>query len=237
MAKITFTLDPMTRKFDGTPREEYEKCFISQEDFDLAVEISNAGGGKDTAFAILEKSRPEKVVYADNGEILIPACLVIDNTGQEEVQLLFDNKTPGGTRVWPEDGDVIYTNMIEAIEATNRIVDSVNTDSLKKNDNLEDAAYNSLADVFSKISDAIRNRKNIQEQIADDFSQMSEEEKQRKAQKASIKMRQITLIQRRTMLTQLIDEIDKELYVMRKLNENLDEGYDIFGNNNNEDDE
>lgn len=228
MAKITFIKsEDASKSFDAEPREEYEKKFMSRADFDLAVEISNAGQGKDSALDILLKSRPEKILYAKLEDKLVPAVLVVPDESEDEkdeVILYFDDGTSYAFRTYPEEGDVLYTDIFEAIKETGFIVDKVNRESIKStNDNSD--VLDSFANMFSKISEAIKNRNKIRSEVEEEFEQMSEEEREMYAKRASIHMRRLTLIQRRSMLAQMLSEIDLELSCLSKL-ENIIENPD-----------
>ena len=221
MAKITFIKsEDASQMFDAEPRKEYEKKFMSRADFDLAVEISNAGQGKDSALDILLKSRPEKILYAKLEDKLVPAVLVVPDESEDEkdeVILYFDDGTSNAFRTYPEEGDVLYTDIFEAIKETGFIVDKVNRESINSANDSSEQFSNTLADMFSKISDVIRNRKKIRSEVEEEIEQMSEEEREMYAKRASIHMRRLTLIQRRSMLTQMLSEVDMELSCLSKL--------------------
>lgn len=115
MGKITFK-----KNESGTITipSEFNKCILSEDDWDLAIEVAKAGKGKSTAIEIIRKNRPHNIVYGVLNDRLVEGVLV---QYADSLKINFDNKTIEGLNLFCENGGIAYTNLMQAIEETRKI--------------------------------------------------------------------------------------------------------------------
>lgn len=244
MGKIVFT-----KRDDGclvaSDRELYQSSMISGPDFDLGVEIAVAAkDNTTTVFSVLEKNRQQNVLYAVNHKTKKITRAAIVRLDDDSVKFMFDDDTAGGTRVYVQDGDMVFTSREEALEEVTGVVK-----------NHEDAATDDKADTLSALMNrfmtAIKDarRQKATEENKDDRSvinehiehrELTEEEKMETA-KASIKLstslRIAKLAARRLMLLDMINDIDTEMAALNQFSKMNDEGNITFINPNEDDDD
>ena len=244
MGKIVFT-----KRDDGclvaSDRELYQSSMISGPDFDLGVEIAVAAkDNTTTVFSVLEKNRQQNVLYAVDHKTKKITRAAIVRLDDDSVKFMFDDDTAGGTRVYVQDGDMVFTSREEALEEVTGVVK-----------NHEDVATDDKADTLSALMNrfmtAIKDarRQKATEENKDDRSVINEhiehreptEEEKMETAKASIKLstslRIAKLAARRLMLLDMINDIDTEMAALNQFSKMNDEGNITFINPNEDDDD
>lgn len=244
MGKIVFT-----KRDDGclvaSDRELYQSSMISGPDFDLGVEIAVAAkDNTTTVFSVLEKNRQQNVLYAVDHKTKKITRAAIVRLDDDSVKFMFDDDTASGTRVYVQDGDMVFTSREEALEEVTGVVK-----------NHEDAATDDKADTLSALMNrfmtAIKDarRQKATEENKDDRSVINEhiehreptEEEKMETAKASIKLstslRIAKLAARRLMLLDMINDIDTEMAALNQFSKMNDEGNITFINPNEDDDD
>ena len=231
MGKIVFT-----KREDGclvaSNKELYQASMISEPDFDLAVDIVNAAKDASlTAFRVLEKNRPQNILYAvDNKTKEITKALIV-KLSDGSVKFIFDNDTALGTRVYVQDGDMMFSTKEEALEEIGGVVKN-------HEEQTSEDAEDSLKSIMNKFLNSIKEAKRRQatEEHKDDESVINEhiehheptEEEKVEAVKASVKlsvsMQLAKLAARRIMLLDMVSDIDREIAALNAFSKMHDEG-------------
>lgn len=231
MGKIVFT-----KREDGclvaSDKELYQASMISEPDFDLAVDIVNAAKDKSlTAFRVLEKNRPQNILYAvDNKTKEITKALIV-KLSDGSVKFIFDNDTALGTRVYVQDGDMMFSTKEEALEEIDGVVRN-------HEEQTSEDAEGSLRSIMNKFLNSIKEakRRQVTEEHKDDESVINEhiehhestEEEKVEAAKASLElsvsMQLAKLAARRIMLLDMVNDIDREIAALNAFSKMHDEG-------------
>lgn len=190
---------------------EFNKCILSEDDWDLAIEVAKACKCKPTAIEIIRKNRPDNIVYGVLNDRLVEGVIV---QYADELKINFDNKTIEGLNMFCEDGDVAYTDLMQAIEETSKIPGTA--DDLAS-DSPTDLA-GALSRFFKTVTDSMKKQ---QEEVAN----MTEEEREDAARKASVMMRRMELATRKQLFLKMAAEIDIEIKFLDKVLKQLDEHY------------
>ena len=230
MGKIVFT-----KRDDGcliaSDKDLYQTSMISEPDFDLGVDIANAAKDKSmTVFHVLEKNRPQNILYAVDHKSKKITEAVIVRLEDDSVKFIFDNETLTGTRVFVEDGDMMFSTREEALEEVTGVVKN----QTEETDDKTDALQSLMTKFMNAIKDAKRQK--ATEENKDDKSVINEhiehheptEEEKAEAVKASIKlstsMQMAKLAARRIMLLDMINDIDREIAALNQFQKMSDEG-------------
>jgi hypothetical protein len=190
---------------------EFNKCILSEDDWVLAIDVAKAGKGKSTAIEIIRKNRPGNIVYGVLNDRLVEGVLVQYADG---LKINFDNKTIEGLNLFCEDGDVAYTDLMQAIEETSKIPGTADDVASEAPTDLAGA----LSRFFKTVTDSMKKQ---QEEVAN----MTEEEREDAARKASVMMRRMKLAARKQQLLEMAAEIDIEIKILDKVLEQLDGHY------------
>lgn len=244
MGKIVFT-----KRDDGcliaSDKELYQSSMISEPDFDLGVEIVNASKDKSmTVFHVLEKNRPQNILYAVDHKTKKITEAVIVKLPDESVKFIFDNDTAEGVRVYVQDGDMVFTSREEALEEVTGVVK--NHEDIPSDDKAD--ALSALMNKFmAAIKDAKRQKST--EEHKDDKSVINEHiehheptiEEKTEAAKASMKLstslRIAKLAARRLMLLDMINDVDMEIAALNQFSKMQDEGNITFLGSMDDDDD
>ena len=190
---------------------EFNKCILSEDDWVLAIDVAKASKGKSTAIEIIKKNRPDNIVYGVLNDRLVEGVLV---QYSDSLKINFDNKTIEGLNLFCEDGDVAYTDLMQAIEETSKIpgtADDLASDS-------PTGLAGALSRFFKTMTDSM---KKPQEEVAN----MTEEERENAARKASVMMRRMELVTRKQLFLKMAAEIDIEIKILDKVLEQLNGHY------------
>ena len=190
---------------------EFNKCILSEDDWDLAIEVAKAEKGKSTAIEIIKKNRPDNIVYGVLNDCLVEGVLVQYSDG---LKINFDNKTIDGLNMFCEDGDVAYTDLMQAIEETTKILRTADDIASEVQTDLAGA----LSSFFKTVTDSMKKQ---QEEVAN----MTEEEREDAERKASVMMRKMKLTARKQLFLEMAAEIDIEIEILDKVLEQLDGHY------------
>ena len=194
MAKITFKKDS-----DGKIliNREIESKIIQKDDWDLALEIARESRNNETtAISIIMKNRPHNIVYGVFCDRLVPGVIMRED---DDIRIVFDDGKKEGTSMLCEDGDVAYTDLIEAIGETDKTLSTAET-----NDEAPKDVASALKHLFSNLASSIDEQKKK-------VDEMSDEQKEIETKKAIVLMRKLKLISRRQQLLEMISEIDSEI--------------------------
>ena len=208
MDKITFK-----KNESGTITipSEFNKCILSEDDWVLAIDVAKASDGKSTAIEIIRKNRPGNIVYGVLNDRLVEGVLV---QYADDLKINFDNKTIEGLNMFCEDGDVAYTDLMQAIEETSKIPGTADDITSEAPADLVGA----LSRFFKIVTDSMKKQ---QEEVAN----MTEEEREDAARKASVMMRRMELATRKQLFLKMVTEIDIEIKILDKILEQLDGHY------------
>lgn len=119
-----------------------------------------------------------------------------------------------------EDGDVAYTDLMQAIKETRKIPGTVDDIASETPTDLAGA----LSRFFKTVTDSMKKQ---QEEVAN----MTEEEREDAARKASVMMRKMKLTARKQLFLEMAAEIDIEIKTLDKILEQLDGHYPDDNNN------
>ena len=209
MAKIIFKRD--TASGVVTIPDEYRQHILKEDDWQLAIDVANASKGESTGIQVINKNRPQNIVYSVLSDCLVTSVIVqYDNT----LKIVFDNKTVEGVTMECEDGDVAYTDLLEAIQETGKIISTADEVEAEVPKTLTEALKGFFSSVVSSI-----------EKQQEEVNQMSEEEREDQARKSSILLRKLRLNARKTSLLEMVAEIDLEIKILDKVLEKLENGY------------
>ena len=208
MSKITFK-----KNESGTITipSEFNKCILSEDDWILAIDVAKASDGKSTAIEIIRKNRPSNIVYGVLNDRLVEGVIV---QYADNLKINFDNKTIEGLNMFCEDGDVAYTDLMQAIEETSKIPGTADDIASEAPTDLAGA----LSRFFNTVTDSMKKQ---QEEVAN----MTEEERENAARKASVMMRRMELATRKQLFLKMTAEIDIEIKILDKILEQLDGHY------------
>ena len=190
---------------------EFNKCILSEDDWVLAIDVAKAGNGKSTAIEIIKKNRPGNIVYGVLNDRLVEGVLV---QYSDSLKINFDNKTIEGLNMFCEDGDVAYTDLMQAIEETSKIPGIADDVASEAPTDLAGA----LSRFFKTVTDSMKEQ---QEEVAN----MTEEEREDAARKASVMMRRMELSTRKQLFLKMAAEIDIEIKILDKVLEQLNGHY------------
>lgn len=244
MGKIIFT-----KRADGclvaSDKDLYQASMISEPDFDLGVEIVNASKDKTmTVFHVLEKNLPQNILYAVDHKSKKITEAVIVKLDDDSVKFIFDDESPSGTRVFVEDGDMMFSTREEALEEVTGVVKNYTEETEDKSD--------ALKSLMTKFLDSIKEakRRKATEEHKDDESVINEhiehheptEEEKVEAVKASFQlsmsMQLAKLAARRIMLLDMINDIDREIAALNQFQKMQENGnIEIIGNLGGDDDD
>lgn len=208
MSKITFKKN---ERGTITIPSEFNKCILSEDNWDLAIEVANASNGKSTAIEIIRKNRPDNIVYGVFNDRLVEGVLVQYADG---LRINFDNNSIEGLNMFCEDGDVAYTDLMQAIEETSKIPGTA--------DDIASEAPTDLAGALSRFFKTVTDSMKKQQEEVDN---MTEEERKNAAHKASVMMRRMELATRKQLFLKMASEIDIEIKILDKVLEQLDGHY------------
>ena len=208
MGKITFK-----KNESGTITipSELNKCILSEDEWVLAIDVAKASKGKSTAIEIIKKNRPDNIVYGVLNDRFVEGVLV---QYSDSLKINFDNKTIEGLNLFCEDGDVAYTDLMQAIEETTKILRTADDIASEVQTDLAGA----LSSFFKTVTDSMKKQ---QEEVAN----MTEEERENAARKASVMMRRMELVTRKQRFLKMAAEIDIEIKILDKVLEQLDGHY------------
>ena len=190
---------------------EFNKCILSEDDWVLAIDVAKASNGKSTAIDIIRKNRPGNIVYGVLNDRLVEGVLV---QYADDLKINFDNKTIEGLNMFCEDGDVAYTDLMQAIEETSKIPGTADDVASEAPTDLAGA----LSRFFKTVTDSMKKQ---QEEVAN----MTKEEREDAARKASVMMRRMELVTRKQLFLKMAAEIDIEIKILDKVLEQLDGHY------------
>ena len=190
---------------------EFNKCILSEDDWVLAIDVAKASKGKSTAIEIIRKNRPGNIVYGVLNDRLVEGVLV---QYADDLKINFDNKTIEGLNMFCEDGDVAYTDLMQAIEETSKIPGTA--------DDIASEAPTDLAGALSRFFKTVTDSMKKQQEEVDN---MTEEERKNAAHKASVMMRRMELATRKQLFLKMAAEIDIEIKILDKVLEQLDGHY------------
>lgn len=190
---------------------EFNKCILSEDNWVLAIDVAKVSDGKSTAIEIIRKNRPGNIVYGVLNDRLVEGVIV---QYADELKINFDNKTIEGLNMFCEDGDVAYIDLMQAIEETSKIPGTA--DDLAS-DSPTDLA-GALSRFFKTVTDSMKKQ---QEEVAN----MTEEEREDAARKASVMMRRMGLVTRKQLFLKMTAEIDIEIKILDKVLEQLNGHY------------
>ena len=190
---------------------EFNKCILSEDDWALAIDVANACIGKSTAIDIIRKNRPGNIVYGVLNDRLVEGVIV---QYADDLKINFDNKTIEGLNMFCEDGDVAYTDLMQAIEETSKIPGTA--------DDIASEAPTDLAGALSRFFKTVTDSMKKQQEEVDN---MTEEERKNAAHKASVMMRRMELATRKQLFLKMAAEIDIEIKILDKILEQLDRHY------------
>ena len=182
---------------------EFNKCILSEDDWVLAIDVAKASDGKSTAIEIIRKNRPGNIVYGVLNDRLVEGVLV---QYADDLKINFDNKTIEGLNMFCEDGDGAYTDLMQAIEGTSKIPGTADDIASETPTDLAGA----LSSFFKSVSDSMKKQ---QEEVAN----MTEEEREDAARKASVMMRRMELATRKQLFLKMAAEIDIEIKILDKI--------------------
>ena len=208
MGKITFKKN---ERGTITIPFEFNKCILSEDDWILAIDVAKASNGKSTAIEIIRRNRPGNIVYGVLNDRLVEGVLV---QYADDLKINFDNKTIEGLNMFCEDGDVAYTDLMQAIEETSKIPETADDIASETPTDLAGA----LSRFFKTVTDSMKKQ---QEEVAN----MTEEERENAARKASVMMRRMKLATRKQQLLEMAAEIDIEIKFLDKVLKQLDGHY------------
>ena len=200
MGKITFKKN---KSGTITIPSEFNKCILSEDDWILAIDVAKACTGKTTAIEIIKKNRPGNIVYGVLNDRLVEGVLV---QYADDLKINFDNKTIEGLNMFCEDGDVAYTDLMQAIEETSKIPGTADDVASEAPTDLAGA----LSRFFKTVTDSMKKQ---QEEVAN----MTEEERENAARKASVLMRRMELATRKQLFLKMTAEIDIEIKILDKI--------------------
>ena len=208
MGKITFK-----KNESGTITipSEFNKCILSEDDWVLAIDVAKASKGKSTAIEIIKKNRPDNIVYGVLNDRLVEGVLV---QYSDSLKINFDNKTIEGLNLFCKNGDIAYTDLMQAIEETRKIPGTADGIASEVQTDLAGA----LSSFFKTVTDSMKKQ---QEEVAN----MTEEERENAARKASVMMRRMELVTRKQLFLKMTAEIDIEIKILDKILEQLDGHY------------
>ena len=131
---------------------EFNKCILSEDDWVLAIDVAKASNGKSTAIEIIKKNRPGNIVYGVLNDRLVERVLV---QYTDSLKINFDNKTIEGLNLFCEDGDVAYTDLMQAIEEMSKIPGTADDITSEAMADLAGA----LSRFFKTVTDSVTNRR------------------------------------------------------------------------------
>ena len=200
MSKITFK-----KNESGTITipSEFNKCILSEDDWVLAIDVAKASDGKSTAIEIIKKNRPDNIVYGVLNDRLVEGVIV---QYADDLKINFDNKTIEGLNMFCEDDDVAYTDLMQAIEETSKIPGTADDVASEAPTDMAGA----LGRFFKTVTDSMKKQ---QEEVAN----MTEEERENAARKASVMMRRMELVTRKQLFLKMAAEIDIEIKILDKI--------------------
>ena len=200
MGKITFKKNESGAI---TIPSEFNKCILSEDDWILAIDVAKASEGKSTAIEIIKKNRPGNIVYGVLNDRLVEGVLV---QYADNLKINFDNKTIEGLNMFCEDDDVAYTDLMQAIEETSKIPGTADDVASEAPTDMAGA----LGRFFKTVTDSMKKQ---QEEVAN----MTEEERENAARKASVMMRRMELATRKQLFLKMAAEIDIEIKILDKI--------------------